>query len=545
MKNSLRFSSIPRLAIVAFATTTIATTVATATTNPPPPTRHHQPATTNPTTEQWQEIADPGKIVPAPGEYIVVASKKALADPAWRIVVDDLRQRYSAPLVEWENDIAEAEAQIVALAPRYIAIVVKPEEADRVVVAKMHAIARRIDPDFYGDAIFGIITATDATTLARLVEKQAEPLVLERAMGTTNFDQSRFLESLLITDWKPYEFVAGKSGIVGEKTDLPAGSDTAIFFAENWGKIRPQYVLTSSHATEYNLEMPFSKGLLASCGDKFYVFPESRFESFLPLIGQTAEVEKLAREFGLSTLPDSGNPKVWIAAGNCLFGDAARDKNSMAITAISATNVRQLVGYTVPSWFGEGGWGTNSALFDGHEATSVAQAWFFANQQILARLPEKLRRAKVPLEAEGNVGVDAMVVAQIVVNCGEELTKENIGRLYDRDTVVLYGDPLFRVKFSDAATNLQPWKCKLERRGNKRRLTISGTQNKAHKGFFNFWFPEICDTTMPLKFTKISGDNNEEIAPRHALTKNFLMLEEEMELAPSEKISIEYQVKPR
>ncbi len=496
-------------------------------------------------TGHWQEIEDFGKIVPQPGEYVVLASKKSLDDPAWRTAINDLCGRYKASLVEWENDVSETETQVTELAPRYIALVAKPEEIDRCLVAKMYGISRRIDPDFYGDAIFGILTARDALTFARLIEDQASPLLLERAIGTTNFDRERFRESFLITDWKAREFISSQDGTLGEKTDVPDGMDVATFFATNWERVHPQYVLTSSHATELNLEMPFGKGLLAPCDGRFYVFEEEQIPLFKKYARNTPALEKLVKESHLNTLSDESTPKIWIAAGNCLFGDVARRSDSMVPTAISAVNAKQIVGYTVPSWFGEGGWGTNSALFDGHGDMTVAQAWFFNNQRILSRLPKELQATDVPLEATGDEGTTAGKVAKIIFSLGANLTKENVGLLYDRDVVAFYGDPLFRVRFDETANNCQPWKCILEKRGSKRRLTISGTQDKTRKGKFDFWFPEVCDEKKLPKFTRVSEGNTEEFSPKYALTKNFIMIEDEIELAPSEKISIEYSVKTR
>ncbi len=495
------------------------------------------------TENSWEEIADFGEIVPEKGEYLVLASKKSFDDPEWKKAIKTLWKRYSAKVLLWENSVSERENQIKKIAPRYIALVAKPDEIDRNTVAEMHRISRKIDPDFFGDAIFGIISGFDGNAVNRLVEKQNSPLILERAIGTTNFDQERFRKSFFITDWGAREFVETKNGIRGEKTAVPAGKDVAIFFAENWEKIHPQFVISSSHATEYNLEMPFGKGLLASAGDKFFIFEQTQIPEFLKRLGNAEEVKKFAEEKKFQSLNAGENPKVWIAAGNCLFGDTLRDKNSMAITAISAANVRQLVGYTVPSWFGEGGWGTLSEFFDGNQNTTVSQAWFLNNQRILNALPSSLRKAEIPMNPADRTGMEPAVAWKIVAQSGEKVTKENVGRVYDRDVVAFYGDPLFRTSFVDDLPSSQPWNCTLEKRGNERKLTISGTKNRSRKGKFSFWFPEICDTETPLKFTKISRGNAEEISPKHVFTKNFLLFLEPIEIAPEEKISVEYSVK--
>lgn len=55
----------------------------------------------------------------------------------------------------------------------------------------------------------------------------------------------------------------------------------------------------------------------------------------------------------------------------------------MAVTALSRYGFNQLVGYTVPSWYGKGGWGTLGLLFSNHDASSLAEAWYLNNQFIL------------------------------------------------------------------------------------------------------------------------------------------------------------------
>jgi zinc protease len=85
--------------------------------------------------------------------------------------------------------------------------------------------------------------------------------------------------------------------------------------------------------------------------------------------------------------PD-GETRVWLAAGNCLFGNVNHSPNSMCVTALSAYTCNQVVGYTVPSWYGEGGWGTLGTFFGNTAGTSLAEAWFLNNQFLLNRTQE-------------------------------------------------------------------------------------------------------------------------------------------------------------
>lgn len=44
------------------------------------------------------------------------------------------------------------------MAPRFMAVVARPEEIDRVLVNDLHRLSRRLDDDPYGDCIWGIVT---------------------------------------------------------------------------------------------------------------------------------------------------------------------------------------------------------------------------------------------------------------------------------------------------------------------------------------------------------------------------------------------------
>ena len=52
----------------------------------------------------------------------------------------------------------------------------------------------------------------------------------------------------------------------------------------------------------------------------------------------------------------SNNPKVYLPIGNCLMGHID-GPNAMALAWMNNVGVRQMIGYTVLTWYGYGGWG--------------------------------------------------------------------------------------------------------------------------------------------------------------------------------------------
>lgn len=500
----------------------------------------------------WKPVSDPGKIVPAAGEYAILISKKTARNASWKQVAEMLKKRYAGTLIFWEKDIAEVEAELKKKKPRYIAVVAQPEELDRVVVAKLHRMTRRIEPDFYGDAIFGIITARTPAAAKRLAEEQKAPLLIERGVSTTNCDLERFKHQFFVTDWGRDEYIETRNGVSGEKKKLPRGEEIVELFAEKFAEINPQYLLSASHATEFNLEMPFGRGLIAPAGGKFYCFKNADMPAFRRMLGKPEQVADYAKKSELTVLRATDDPKIWIAAGNCLFGDVLRSPDSVAATLLSDYGVRQLVGYTVPTWYGVG-WDVHGNFFNGHQDVSVGQAWFFTNQRSLEKLPSALRSAEYPLTAEDMNGVDFNALQRCVVENEIPLTRDDVGRFHDRDVIAFYGDPLFRAGFDQNAKNCQPWEYTLRARGKERRVVVAGTQGKTRKSEFRFWFPEQRDTAKDIKIFRKkmkSAAGGESISSGEALapemftsTKNFVMLSDSLELAPDERLVITYRVR--
>jgi len=482
----------------------------------------------------------PVEIVPAAGEYAVLISEKTAKRADWKRAADKFLKRYSGKLVVWRgNDVLSAREELKKNAPRYVAVIAAPEEIDRVFVAKLHRMSREMNGDIFGDFLWGIISGKDGATAGNMLAGDA-PLVLDRAIGTTNFDQRRFKKSFFITDWGAREFVETENFVASEKQNAPNGTEMVEMFAGRWKKIRPQFVISSSHATEFNLEMPFGEGLLASAGTSFKIIPKAKMPFFAGTLGNDPARRNFLKKGKFDALPQTPDSKVWFAAGNCLFGDALRSADSMAITAISAANVKQLVGYTVPSWFGEGGWGTSEKFFNGHATASVGQAWFFNNQILLKKLPEPLARVEISMTADGMSGLEVPALIPLFSKNGIAPSRESVGRVYDRDTVAFYGDPLFRARFNLAAPSAPPWDCRVDEKNGAQFFTVRSASGDAHSGDFCLWFPKRLSATKDFR-AKISGARSEEISPE-ILTENFVIFRD-LKLAKGEMLGLVVPVK--
>ncbi|MBR5213866.1 MAG: insulinase family protein, partial [Akkermansia sp.] len=304
------------------------------------------------------------KVAPTVEDYTVVTTETTAQDPEWAAVADALVAKYPGaqkvviPALT-EESLTEA---LRSTGARYAGIVVKPEEVGRDTINHMHRAARKVDDDVWGDCIWGIVTGYSAEDAMRIA-KEDKPLVIKRMLGTTNVGWHHFDYSYCITDWTNSPILEQTGGVEPTTTTYDESTEKGkdllengfqSLFAERLGNGAPQMVVTSSHATQFNLEMPFSRGLIFPYGNRFYQLPAGEMYDFgrplsNALRGNTEQLAQLAEKKKDSAINPDGQTRVWIAAGNCLFGDAHNSPHSMAVTALSAYTCNQVVGYTVPS----------------------------------------------------------------------------------------------------------------------------------------------------------------------------------------------------
>lgn len=487
------------------------------------------------------------------GEYAVLMSKATAEDTEWRKIGEDLAARYEGKIILWDKTTQDAFTELKKEAPRYLAVIIKPEEATRELVNDLFRMTRRFNNDPYGDCIWGIITGRTPVDASKVADPSMEPLVLKRAMGTTNYDHKRFQHSFMITDWGPNESVEYKNNGVtdGKKTRPESPEGMAFLFADKWKEVDPQLVITSSHATQYNLEMPFSKGLIASMDGRFHVLRADQLKGFAQFLrgamfdGSEKDLQNFIRNAKAPLLPVTETPKVWIACGNCLFGNANSSPNSMVVTALSAAGCKQVIGYTVPSWYGKGGWGTLSLFFDNTPDTTLSEAWFLNNQVIIE---ETLRRYPGLMDVtfdEGELSPKEKAAAQRVQKFYQEIAKRNydpekdkdaLGLVHDRDTVALYGDPAKVVLLDNEAPAQSQWKCPSEFLVKDNTATLEITADQAKKAAFSFWYPRRMGNEWEAPVLVIEGKEMP-IKDIGVATEHFMLLRE-LDLKAGQKVKI-------
>ncbi|MDE7074806.1 MAG: hypothetical protein K2O69_07160, partial [Odoribacter sp.] len=270
--------------------------------------------------------------------YGVAAAEAVREDAEWMKVVDALVKRHRAEVVYYREQVDELEADLRRLHPRYVAFVEMPARLNREYVMEAHRLSRRIDEDIYADYLWGIITGYTAADAMRMVDRSRKPYVVHTALNTTG----EMSNGAYFTDFAFMDDGGSGAGWWGEKKagmqevrrEQIGKWNILDKWVEKYKELDPDLLITSSHATEHNLEMPFSVGNLKADAGRLYA-------------------DFMTREY----LEGTAHPRVYYAAGNCLIGNIDNDPNSMAVGWLSGMNATSMVGYVVTTWYGRNGWG--------------------------------------------------------------------------------------------------------------------------------------------------------------------------------------------
>jgi zinc protease len=420
-------------------------------------------------------------------EYLVVERGDSAA--GWKEVSAELARIHGGKVRTFDGQAESLLPVLKEEKPRFLAVVGAPSAFDAKFVRALNRVARAVDGDPYTDVRWGLITGATPGDGLKLV-KTRDPLVIRRALTTTGIDLGLVDSGLTLSD-------GGKGGYTVKEQSAPPQDKmwdekaqpegTVTLFADAWAKASaPQLLVTSSHATQYNLEMPFGLGLIASYGGKFHVLSRQKLPEFARFLGGamfTGDPVKLGewlRDQRLPLLPGSDEPKVWVAAGNCLIGDAHASADSMVVTALGAGGVRQFVGYVVPTWFGRAGWGTLGLWQASRGGLSLSEAFVLNDHQLIeetrGRFPQALGVSFDSDEiqkalATRNGFTEGLAKLQ---NEGVKIEKDLLGLVHDRDVLALWGDPAWDARFD---ANRKPHALECAWSADGRELTIRARED--------------------------------------------------------------------
>lgn len=367
--------------------------------------------------------------------YVVAMSRAVSEDSAWLDVAEALGMKHLADVVIYESSPCELLDTLRKLNPRYVAIVEKPENVGRDYVIDFHHTSRDVDEDIYADFMWGIITGYDAEAAMRMVDNSTEPLVIRDAVATImELNSAKWFDNYAWVDDHTKGLWGEKRGRHAEiKTDTIAPEQVLRKFTDLYAEYDPDLVVTAAHATQKNLEMPYSLGNLKPRNGRLYA--EDRFTN---------------EEWDLQ---DSGKRRVYAAVGNCLIGDMNNTPESMAAAWLNGSNAATMIGYVVTTWHGRNGWGALKYWVTNPSRYTLAEATYLNQQDFLHQQNEwypKLIDERYDY-CDGFMEELTTAASRLSEVLGREVDMEDahdwdmMGFWHDRDVLVYYGDPKWQI----------------------------------------------------------------------------------------------------
>ena len=460
--------------------------------------------------------------------YLVIAGKDVQKDSAWNHVVNVLQEKHAADVLSYTNELDEILPQIREINPRYVALVEKPENVGRDYVMHLNQLSRDIDDDIYADFLWGIISGYDADAALRMVNNSTEPLVVKDAFSTIMelhcakwFDHYAWIDDHQQGLWgekespedtvvtHQLEIKPTRTRVRGTKDqyrimDRANSTEVMELFADLYQKYNPDLVVTAAHATERNLEMPFSLGNVKAKDGQLY----------MDIPGNP------------TPLYNSGKRKIYLPIGNSLSGNMDNTRNSMAAAWMNTGNAATMVGYVVTTWYGRNGWGGLKYWLTNPGRYSAAEAFYLNQQDMMFQLeemdPELTTLAYPYTDNEFEDGVKVIAEAT-----GLEVNEHHLGFLHDRDVLVYYGDPAWNVRLQEIPEE-NDYSVESKIKGNHCTLTIQTNENFSLERMqgdhfkeehvldlpFSYFFPER------LKNPRLADDQDWKVA----LDENFLLV---------------------
>jgi len=339
----------------------------------------------------------------ASGSYAVVVSRATHGQAAWKKVVDALVAKRGAQVIVYDKAAGESVEALRKQFPTYACFVATPQETTRQFVADVHRLTRTLDDDPYTDVIWGILTGYDAANALRIA-KHTEPLTVQRVASGTEVALEMCAEGVWYCELKKNRMVRKKPG--GEAAEEKGPDDTTRALVDTLNEYKAQLFITSGHATErgWQIGYRYRNGSFRCKEGTLYGYDTKR---------QRHDV-------------DSPSPKVYAPVGNCLMGHVDSTE-AMALAWMNSAGVMQMIGYTVPTGYGYGGWGQLDYFVEQPGRFTFAEAFYANHQALLHRLEAASKggagKAPGPLRSSRSL-------------------------LGDRDVVAFYGDPAWEARMA-------------------------------------------------------------------------------------------------
>jgi hypothetical protein len=179
---------------------------------------------------------------------------------------------------------------------------------------------------------WGIVTGYSAKDVLRIVSLEG-PLIVTRVLDLTGkIDLNKFDQGTCIDEFDRCSINEKFTGKPAVKR--PCDTDDTKEFMAAMGKLNPQLIAASAHASEHDWNMGYNA-------------PNMKMDH---QDGQLFCIDMDGNRFTMT----NNEPKIYIGAGNCLIGNIDQ-KDCMATSWMHSGGACQFIGYAVSTWFGEMG----------------------------------------------------------------------------------------------------------------------------------------------------------------------------------------------
>lgn len=390
-----------------------------------------------------------------PKDYVVAVSDAVNNDAEWITIVDELIKIHpDAVVITYKDSLKELLPSLKELHPRYLCVVDKPENINRDFVIEGNRMSRTIDDDMYDDYIWGIVTGYSPEDAIRTVRQSAQPFVLKTALSSiVEVSSGEWFDKFA---WLDDHVVRGRWGEKKNPLDTVSIYNTEnlssllSIFHKKWEEIDPDVIITASHATQNNLEMPYSVGNIVAKDGQLY----ARYK----------EPEAIAK---------TNKSRVFLPIGNCLIGDMNNTKESMASAFLSSGGSTAMLGYVVSTWYGRNGWGALKYFLANPGKHTLAEAAFLNRQDMLTQENRKNPKLLdiVPNFAVYGDGATMDIQKKLSEIQSIKPSMDDVGFIFDRDVVVYYGDPAWDVRTQHVSENAG-YEFKFDKKGNQFTITL-------------------------------------------------------------------------
>lgn len=452
-------------------------------------------------------------------DYAIVVSDSTHQDASWRAVVDALASKHhTTDILVWDQNVEQVLDRLSDLHPRYTCFVAPPSEAGRQFVADVHQMTRRLDDDPYTDTLWGILTGYDAAGALRIA-KTTEPLTIRKVASGTEValemcEQGVWYDELV----QHKQVVRDKDGVATQKQG-PA--DTTQALADTLTDYAADLFVTSGHATERDWQIGF----------------RYRNGSFRSKAGQMFGVTSDGERFDIR----SANPKVYLPIGNCLMGHID-GPDAMALAWMNSVGVQQMIGYTVVTWYGYGGWGVLDYFVEQPGRYTLAEAFHANHHALIHRLDtgfDDLVDRKLPVGQFPPRNLLPNATGAAMGLTGQDAG----GLLWDRDVVAFYGDPAWSARMQTQPT---AYGQTLTQDGDRYTLTITPNRgedsfqpvnvNGAQRG----WRPIVA--WLPHRIGEVKILAGEDLNP--IITDDFVLIPNPRDCDPSREYRVQFSAPP-